>query len=238
MITDATVAINDAALIPALIAGALAVSCLLVYVIGSRGRWRKSMLGVAFAGLIVVVLPIFGIIFGRRIFDAYPGYQWVALIGFTLVAVIYAVLLIVIIVEQRRGNTAPPVGKDTPAMSSTPTTGAPAIWYKAQRVLRTIVAVGIPAFLTFALVLPQIIAALGLPLSSSVYLWLVAAAAVVTAVAGAITRIMAIPAVNAFLIKIGLGSVPKSALIDGGTVVPDKAAVITSLPDTEPPVVA
>lgn len=87
----------------------------------------------------------------------------------------------------------------------------PGIWYKTQRVLRTAVQVGIPAFLTFALVLPQIIGALGLPVDGPVYLWLVGAAGVVTAVATALSRIMAIPAVNTWLTGIGLGSVPKSA---------------------------
>lgn len=86
------------------------------------------------------------------------------------------------------------------------------IWYKAQRVLRTIVAVVIPAFLGFAVLLPQLIDALGLPDDSTLRLWLLGIAAGVTAVAGAITRIMAIPAVNAWLTKIGLGSVPKSAV--------------------------
>ena len=86
------------------------------------------------------------------------------------------------------------------------------IWYKAQRVLRTIVQVGIPAFLAFALVLPQLIEALGLPADSRVRLWLLAVAAVVTAVAAALTRLMAIPAVNAWLTRIGLGSVPASAI--------------------------
>lgn len=90
------------------------------------------------------------------------------------------------------------------------------IWYKAQRVLRTVVQIGIPAFLAFALVLPQIIEALGLPVDSELRLWLVAVAAIVTAVAGAISRVMAIPAVNAWLTKIGLGSVPKRAVLDGG----------------------
>lgn len=86
------------------------------------------------------------------------------------------------------------------------------IWYKAQRVLRTLVSVAIPAFLSFAVVLPLIIEALGLPVDSELRLWLVAVAAGVTAVAGAITRVMAIPQVNAWLVKIGLGSVPKSAI--------------------------
>ncbi len=84
------------------------------------------------------------------------------------------------------------------------------IWFATQRVLRTIVQVGIPAFITFAGVLPVIINALGLDVGGQVYLWLVSAAAVLTAVAGALTRVMAIPAVNEWLTHIGLGSVPKS----------------------------
>ena len=86
----------------------------------------------------------------------------------------------------------------------------PDIANKGQRVLRTIVQVGIPAFLGFALVLPQIIDALGLPVDSKVYLALVGFAAGVTAVAGAIARVMAIPAVDRWLTSIGLGSVKKS----------------------------
>jgi predicted naringenin-chalcone synthase len=90
----------------------------------------------------------------------------------------------------------------------------PDIWFKVQRVLRTVVQVGIPAFLTFAWVLPEIIDELGLPVDSDLRLWLLGLAAGVTAVAGALSRIMAIPAVNRWLVKIGLGSVPKSAVIE------------------------
>ena len=84
------------------------------------------------------------------------------------------------------------------------------VWDATQRVLRTLVQVGVPAFIVFAGVLPQIIDALGLDVTSSVYLWLVAAAGIVTAVAAGLSRIMAIPAVNNWLTKIGLGTVPKS----------------------------
>ncbi|MDN4616396.1 hypothetical protein P5G50_18265 [Leifsonia sp. F6_8S_P_1B] len=87
----------------------------------------------------------------------------------------------------------------------------PEVINKGQRVLRTIVQVGIPAFLGFALVLPEIIEALGLPVESELRLYLVGIAAAVTAVAGALSRVMAIPAVNEWLTSIGLGSVPKSA---------------------------
>jgi hypothetical protein len=91
--------------------------------------------------------------------------------------------------------------------------------------------VGIPTYLTFALVLPQIIDALGLPVDSALYVWLIGLATGITAVALALTRIMAIPAVNAWLTKIGLGSVPKSAVVPVqtpagtvATVVPDPKA--------------
>jgi hypothetical protein len=85
------------------------------------------------------------------------------------------------------------------------------IWFATQRVLRTLVQVGIPAFITLAGVLPTIISALGLPVNSTVYLWLLSAAAVLTAVAAALSRVMAIPAVNEWLTHIGLGSVPRAA---------------------------
>lgn len=88
------------------------------------------------------------------------------------------------------------------------------IWYAAQRVLRTIVQVGIPAFITFAGVLPTIIDALGLPVDGKVYGVLLASAAVITAVAGALTRVFAIPAVNEFLTRFGIGSVPKSVAVE------------------------
>jgi hypothetical protein len=86
----------------------------------------------------------------------------------------------------------------------------PDIINKGQRVLRTIVQVGIPSFLVFALILPNVITALGLPVDSQVYVTLIAFAGGVTAIAGAITRVMAIPAVDVWLTSIGLGSVKKS----------------------------
>jgi hypothetical protein len=94
--------------------------------------------------------------------------------------------------------------------AKTKTVAVDDIWFATQRVLRTIVQVGIPAFITFAGVLPVIINALGLDVDGQVYLWLVSAAAVLTAVAGALTRVMAIPAVNEWLTHIGLGSIPTS----------------------------
>lgn len=74
--------------------------------------------------------------------------------------------------------------------------------------LRTIVQVGVPAFVALVLVLPLILQAiveeLGAVLPPSLTAWLVSAAAAITALAGAVARIMAIPAVNAWLAKLGL----------------------------------
>ncbi|WP_216363515.1 hypothetical protein [Subtercola boreus] len=97
-------------------------------------------------------------------------------------------------------------------MTTTPPTQVQEIWFKTQRVLRTLVQVGIPAFLAFALVLPQILAVSGIPVTSELYLWLLSVAGGITAVATGLSRVMAIPAVNLWLVKVGLGSVPKDAI--------------------------
>ena len=89
------------------------------------------------------------------------------------------------------------------------------IWFKAQRVLRTIFQV-ILAFLSvwavIALVAPQILNELATILPGSWVVWLTAVIAGVTAVAGALSRIMAIPVVNGWLSNLGLGSAPKFAM--------------------------
>jgi hypothetical protein len=85
------------------------------------------------------------------------------------------------------------------------------VQYPWQRVLRTIVQVGIPAFLVFNLVVPQVIEALGGLLPPDAILWLNGVAALIAAIAAALTRIMAIPAINALLTSIGLGTQPKAA---------------------------
>ena len=84
-----------------------------------------------------------------------------------------------------------------------------------QASLRTAVQVGIPALITLVGVLPVIIQIildeLGEVMPDGVRVWLLGAAVVLTAVATAIARIMAVPAVNAWLTSIGLGAAPKNA---------------------------
>lgn len=67
--------------------------------------------------------------------------------------------------------------------------------------LRTLVATGVPAFISALYVLPTIIQYIldgyGATLPDSARAWLLGAAAVITATSGVITRILAIPAVIA-----------------------------------------
>lgn len=82
------------------------------------------------------------------------------------------------------------------------------VWDTTQRLLRTLIQVVIPSFLAFNLVVPQLIEALGGVLPPEAILWLNAVAAGIAAVAVAIAKIMAIPAVNNWLAKFRLSTVP------------------------------
>jgi hypothetical protein len=84
------------------------------------------------------------------------------------------------------------------------TTTIPQVSDPWKRVARSVVQV-VLAFLSFAAVFPAIVAAVGVPHGSNVAVWLATAATWVTIVSGALTRIMAIPAVNTLLTQIGLG---------------------------------
>lgn len=184
------------------------------YGIGSA--WWRSPLGWVMFALGAAITVTLGYVAVRRAFGDFAGYEWWSIAIYSLLNLVGYALWAIVIVERRRATLLQiPLKRKDPAMTvkvNGAEVSVPSIWYKAQRVLRTIVAVGIPAFLTFALVLPQIIDALGLPVTSDLYLWLVAFAGIVTAIAGAISRVMAIPKVNEWLTKIGLGSVPRSAL--------------------------
>lgn len=78
------------------------------------------------------------------------------------------------------------------------------IWFKAQRVLRT-------AFTTTLTVLPLIPQVVGIVNDQWSAEWLIAVGAQAVVINSVLTRIIAIPKINAWLTLIGLGSVPKEA---------------------------
>lgn len=112
------------------------------------------------------------------------------------------------------------------------------IWFKAQRVLRSIVGTLISALTVWAAltaIFPQVLAELATILPGPAIVWLTGVIAAISAVAGAISRIMAIPKVNAWLTKwLNLGSIPKQNIsaksnpVSGNVVVtvePDRKAL-------------
>jgi hypothetical protein len=86
------------------------------------------------------------------------------------------------------------------------------IWFPWQRVKRVLFVLLLVVVPTLNLVVPQIVAAFDGAVSPELFAWINAVAAGILAVAGVVTRILAIPAVNEILVKIGLGSVPASAV--------------------------
>lgn len=91
----------------------------------------------------------------------------------------------------------------------------PEIWHKSKRVLRTAVQVVVSGALvlgTIVVLAPQVLDAVAEVLPGPWVAWLTGAIAALAAVSAALSRVMAIPAVNGWLVQLGLGSVPKSSV--------------------------
>lgn len=187
--------------------------------------WRRSLLGTVMFLLGISLTGVLGIVAARRLFGAYPGYELAALIVYVVTTLATWGLLVVFIIERRRGtvSVAFHIRKESLMSNESESTasvnGVQEIWYKAQRVIRTVVQVVVSAAVTVALAVisvaafaPDVLDALADVLPETWAAWLGGAVAFLVALAGALSRIMAIPAVNAWLAKIGLGSVPPSAI--------------------------
>jgi hypothetical protein len=101
----------------------------------------------------------------------------------------------------------------------TPAT-VPSVWFASQRVIRTVLVNLVVILPVVNISLPLLVDAFtgdGVP--PEVTLTVNAIVAGILVVTGIITRIIAIPAVNAFLTKLGAGSVPKAA-VENGLVTP------------------
>jgi hypothetical protein len=95
----------------------------------------------------------------------------------------------------------------------------PEIWFKTQRVLRTIVQallVLVPiANGAAAAVVGYLQQQTDVAVHPVVFVWLNAVIAVTALLMGLVARLMAVPGFNDLLTRIGLGSVPKSAVTSG-----------------------
>lgn len=92
----------------------------------------------------------------------------------------------------------------------------PPIWFKSQRVLRTIVqalVVLVPLVNgVAAAAIAYLTAQTDVAVPEFIFAWLNIAVAITALIMGLVARIMAVPGVNDVLARIGLASVPRHAL--------------------------
>ena len=100
-------------------------------------------------------------------------------------------------------------------------TNVPPIWFPNQRIIRTVLQTVASSLVTVAglagfvaVFAPQLLEAVREILPASWYAWCVVAIGVVGTISGVLAKVMALPAVNAFLAKFGAGSVPRSGVSD------------------------
>jgi len=197
----------------------------LYFALGKPRAWFRDPLGwvifsyslttVFFVGLIA-----YAIIFGEKVPEP------VRLIGSVLFAATLIAKTYAVHVERARGRIAsesyPISERRTMNTHSTPEEealkNATQIWYKGQRVLRSIVG----ALVVLVPVMNGAAAALVAYLSEQtdvvipgvVFVWLNAIVAGTALVIGGVSRLMAVPGFNAWLTKwLNLGSVPKEAIV-------------------------
>lgn len=190
-----------------------AVATAFIYGLGSP--WWQSTLGrVMFAKWTTVALVLVFVV-ARRTWGDFPGYEWLALVIYSFTLVTFTATTIEVIIERRGpddGSIAPKPKEKYMAVTTT----VPDVWYKAQRVLRTIVQSLVVLVPTVNLAAAALINYLneqeGVAIPGWVFLWLNGIVVVTSLVMGAVARLMLVPGVNQWLTKLGLGSVPESAL--------------------------
>ncbi|MGN7861440.1 hypothetical protein ACTJI8_12740 [Microbacterium sp. 22303] len=90
------------------------------------------------------------------------------------------------------------------------------IWFPNQRWIRTALQVVLAAITLLGIIVavaPQILDAIADVLPDDTVVWIAGAIATLAAISAAISRVMAIPAVDEFLKKFGAGSAPAGAVI-------------------------
>ena len=232
---------SDAALIADLM---LASIFALYFALGRPRVWYRDRLGwVIFGYALSVVallgLIVYGIVFGQKVDEPIRLAVALGLAG-ALVAKTWSVYR-----ERRAGRLAgerpftlderiDPMSNPRTRAEAKAVAAVAAPWYPVQRVLRSIVGA-----LVVLIPLVNGVAAAAIAYLNSqtdvaippvVFVWLNAIVAGTALIIGLTSRIMAVPGVNAALTKIGLGSVPKSAIV----MEPDRRGVYV-LPDPKAP---
>jgi hypothetical protein len=203
---------------------------------GFTGWWRHPvgwiLLGFPISVALLLALIIYGVIFGHRV------EEWLRVPVMALLIVMMVGKIIAVHVSRREGalerREHAASRREHDAAFLTPEQGDPVtektatelavpdIWYKGKRVLRT-------AFTTLLTVLPLIPQIIAIIQGQWQAPWLGAIAVQAVAINAALTAIISLPTVNAWLINIGLGSVPKSSLIEAKTIENGKVQVITTV---------
>lgn len=102
--------------------------------------------------------------------------------------------------QESLGNEPAPEPKRNPGPSTQEA-------HPVKASLRTFVQAFVPAVISLVLVAPEILdALLDVPLPGEVRAWLLGISGAVAGIAAALARLMAIPAVNDWLITLGLGT--------------------------------
>lgn len=204
---------------------------------GFTGWWRHPvgwiLLGFPLSVALLLSLIIYGVVFGHRV------EEWLRVPVMALLTVMMVGKIIAVHVSRHEGRLErrrqaehrqardaafldAELG-DPPMTEKTATELAvPDIWYKGKRVLRT-------AFTTLLTVLPLIPQIIAIIQGQWQAPWLGAIAVQAVAINAALTGIISLPAVNAWLTNIGLGSVPKSSLIEAKTIEGGKVHEITTV---------
>lgn len=223
--TDAIV--NEIAGVIAILVAVPAVANVLIYGLGSR--WWESWLGrVLFSKWLSVAL-VFLFIISRRVWGEYLGYGYAALALYTFVLVSFGATTAELIIERRApGDEVVTIPKRKAVTMTTNTQGvdAPVIWYKGKRVLRTIVqalVVLVPILNGLALAAQAYLTEqTDVVIPAVVFVALNGIAVATALLMGLVARLMAVPGFNTILTKVGLGSVPASAIQPSGVVAPDR----------------
>lgn len=99
----------------------------------------------------------------------------------------------------------------------------PPIWFKTQRVVRTVVQALVVLVPTVNLAALAVVDYLHeqehVVVDPVVFVWLNAVIAATGLAMGLVARVMAVPRVNDILARIGLGSVPREVAVSGSSIV-------------------